>query len=88
MGRKTLVDKLLEAVRWEDEDYGTYLIIYDFTWDTRPSKEFYHSLARLGGVFINRSCVLVKRRRHALAAKLLAKHYGANVFAYKIAEEI
>ena len=88
MGRKTLVEKLLKAIDDRENDDSTYLIIYDFTWNSRPNKEFYHSLARLGGVFVNRSCVLVKGRKYAIAIKLLARHYGAKVHAYRIAEEL
>jgi len=88
LGRKKLIEKLLEVIDDEEDDDKVYLVIYDFAWNKRPGKEFYRNLNQLNLTFVNKSCVLIRGKKHAIAVKLLAKHYGADVHAYRVVEEL
>lgn len=92
MPRKSIADKLLLELECTGED-GDYLVVYDFSVGRggRIPLRFYRNLRilieRLGGVdFIQKSVLLCKGRRAALAVAKLVEHYGGNVRIFQVVE--
>jgi len=90
-GRKRIVDKILEELKGIEDDDKLYIVVYDFPEGKNP-KEFYVGLNALRERDpihdIQRSTLEVRGRRTALAVMCLARHYGAEVRAFQVIEEL
>jgi len=88
MGRKSLAGKFYEEISGEeDQEKGTWIVFYDFR-GRKPNPKFWTNLNRLialldDGSMVQYSVFMTKRRRGAIAAVKLAKHYGAEVIVFK-----
>jgi len=87
VGRKSLAEELLEKAEQYEEIKGTWLVIYDFK-GLKPSPRFWGNLKRLmrlvgEGSMVQYSVFRIGSRRGAVAAVMLAEHYGAQVMTFK-----
>ena len=88
MGRKSLAQKFYEEIpNEEDRVNGTWIVFYDFR-GQKPNPKFWTNLNRLialldNGSMVQYSVFMTKRRRGAISAVKLAKHYGAEVMVFK-----
>ena len=90
MGRISLAKKYYEETETDDEK-GSWLVLYDFK-GMKPSSKFWANLKRVHalageGTLIQYSVFTTNKKRSAITAVKLAKHYGAQVKLFK-AEEI
>lgn len=92
MGRRSLAQKYYEETPGDEEGTGgTWLVLYDFR-GVKPNPKFWRNLKRLislldEGSMIQYSVFKTGRRRGAMAAVKIARHYGAEVRMFK-GEEI
>jgi len=91
MGRKKLVDKVLESIDEKDEK-GEYIIVYDF-YETKIPKEFYNSLDNLRDkgfllMSIQRSVLRTNSKLCAMVIKSLVEYYKGTCRVFRIAEEL
>jgi len=88
MGRKSLAAKLLEETPEDEEDAtGSWLVVYDFR-GLKPNPRFWKNLNRLvallgDGSMIQYSVFKTRNKRGAHVAVKIAKHYGAEVKAFR-----
>jgi len=90
LGRKSLAEKYYEETP-EHEEKGTWIVLYDFK-GIKPSSKYWYNLKRLIALteessLIQYSVFMTNDKRGAITATKLAKHYGANIRAFK-AEEL
>ena len=91
MGRKSIAEGYYEEIsEEEDEEEGTWLVIYDFR--SKPNPRFWGNLKRLVGLvgegsLVQYSVFMTRSRRGAMAGVKIARHYGAEVMVFK-GEEI
>jgi len=90
--RKSIADKLLLELECIGGN-GDYLVVYDFSVGRggRIPLRFYRNLRilieRLGGVdFVQKSVLLCKGKKAALAVAKLVEHYGGNVRIFQVVE--
>jgi len=86
MGRKSLAEKYYEETSEEDEEEGTWLVMYDF--GSKPNPRFWGNVKRLIGLvgegsLVQYSVFMTRSRRGAMAAEMIARHYGASVMVFK-----
>ena len=91
MGRKKLVEKILESIDEKDEK-GTFVIIYDFIGGRNP-KEFYYALQDLRSkgyliMQLQKSVLQTNSRVCALAIKELVEHYRGTCKVFKVEREL
>lgn len=91
MGRKKLVDKILETID-EKEEKGDYIIVYDFYREKIP-KEFYNSLYNLRDkgllwTSIQKSVLRTNSKLCAMAIKSLVEHYRGTCKVFKVEREL
>ena len=91
MGRKSLAEEYYgEISEKEDEEEGTWLVLYDFK--SKPNPRFWANIKRLIGLvgegsLVQYSVFMTKSRRGAMACEKIARHYGARLMVFK-GEEI
>ena len=91
MGRKSIAQEYYgEIPEKEDEEEGTWLVIYDFK--SKPNPRFWANIKRLIGLvgegsLVQYSVFMTKSRRGAMAGEKIARHYGARLMVFK-GEEI
>ena len=91
MGRKSLAEQYYgEIPAKEDEEEGTWLVLYDFK--SKPNPRFWANIKRLIGLvgegsLVQYSVFMTKSRRGAMACEKIARHYGATLMVFK-GEEI
>ena len=76
----------MDVVPEEEEQEGTWLVMYDF--DTKPNPGFWSNLKRIRdllekGSMVQYSVFMTKSRRGAIVAEKLARYYGAQVDVFK-----
>ena len=87
MGRKSLAQEYYEEIHEkEDEEEGTWLVLYDFK--SKPNPRFWANIKRLIGLvgegsLVQYSVFMTRSRRGAMAAERIAWHYGASVMVFK-----
>lgn len=88
MGRKSIANKIIEALP-EEEDDSRWVICYDFTTGS-PIHRFYRNrnriISRLGGIMVQYS-VFLGSKKSADAVTELARRYGAHVSRFRVVEE-
>ena len=92
MPRKSIAEIILkeELNKEEEENFGNYLVIYDFKLTYRRSipDKFYKNLSKImerGECrFIQKSVILCNDLFIARAIAKLAKYYGADVKIFKV----
>ncbi len=91
MGRKSIAEEYYEEIpEKEDEEEGTWLVLYDFK--SKPNPRFWANIKRLIGLvgegsLVQYSVFMTRSRRCAMASEKIARHYGARVMVFK-GEEI
>ena len=91
MGRKSIAEEYYSEIpEEEDEEEGTWLVMYDFK--SKPNPRFWGNVKRLIGLvgegsLVQYSVFMTRSRRGAMAAERIARHYGASVMVFK-GEEI
>ncbi len=91
MGRKSIAEKYYDEIsEEEDEEEGTWLVMYDFR--SKPNPRFWANIKRLIGLvgegsLVQYSVFMTRSRRGAMASEKIARHYGATVMVFK-GEEI
>ncbi len=91
MGRKSIAEEYYEEIpEKEDEEEGTWLVLYDFK--CKPNPRFWANIKRLvvlvgEGSLVQYSVFMTKSRRGAMACERIARHYGARLMVFK-GEEI
>jgi len=91
LGRKSLAEKYYEETP-EQEEEGTWIVLYDFK-GIKPSSKYWQNLKRVISLtgdssLIQYSVFMTRDKRGAITATRLARHYGAEVMAYKVEESI
>ena len=86
MGRKSLAEKFYEEASEGDGEEETWLVLYDF--GSKPNPRFWGNIRRLIGLvgegsLVQYSVFMTGSRRGAMAAMMLARHYGATVMVFK-----
>lgn len=88
MGRKSLAEIYFEETSEHIEtDNASYFVLYDFR-GSKPNSKFWANLRRLvvlvgEGSLDQYSVFMTRSRRGAMTAVRLARHYGAEVIAFK-----
>ena len=91
MGRKSIAEEYYKEIpEKEDEEEGTWLVLYDFK--SKPNPRFWANIKRLIGLvgegsLVQYSVFMTRSRRCAMVSVKIARHYGANVMVFK-GEEI
>ncbi len=91
LGRKSIAQEYYEEIsEKEDEEEGTWLVLYDFK--SKPNPRFWANIKRLvvlvgEGSLVQYSVFMTGSRRGAMACERIARHYGASVMVFK-GEEI
>lgn len=92
MPRKSIADKFLLELKCTDEN-GDYLVVYDFSVGRsgRIPLRFYRNLKtlieRLGEMqVIQKSVLLCKGKKAALAVAKLVEYYGGSVRVFRVVE--
>lgn len=73
--------------RRKDEEKDSWVVIYDFR-GRKPNPRFWRNLRLLfalagDGVMVQYGVFLTRRKRGAIAAVKIARHYGAEVMVFK-----
>jgi hypothetical protein len=91
LGRKSLAKEFYEEIpEKEDEEEGTWLVMYDFM--SKPNPRFWANIKRLVGLvgegsMVQHSVFMTRSKRCAMTSEKIARHYGAKVMVFK-GEEI
>ena len=87
MGRKSIAEEYYSEIpEEEDEEEGTWLVMYDFK--SKPNPRFWGNVKRLIGLvgegsLVQYSVFMTRSKRGAMAAERIARHYGASVMVFK-----
>ena len=90
MGRKSIAEEYYEEIpEKEDEEEGTWLVLYDF--GSKPNPRFWANIKRLvvlvgEGSLVQYSVFMTRSRRGAMVCERIARHYGASVMVFKGAQ--
>jgi len=87
LGRRSLAEKFYEDAEENDEEEGTWLVLYDFK-GIKSNSKFWTNLDRVkrlvgGGTLIQYSVFMTTSKRGAITALKLARHYGADTILYR-----
>jgi len=88
MGRKSLAEQYYEETSEKgDASDATWIVFYDFR-GVKPNPRFWKNVRRLiglvgGSSMVQYSVFMTRSRRGAITAVKLARHYGAEVVAFR-----
>jgi hypothetical protein len=87
MGRRSLAREYYEEIPEKEDEKGTWIVIYDFR-GVKPNPRFWANIRRLISLvgrsrLVQYSVFVTGRRRGAIAAGKLVRHYGGEVLAFK-----
>ncbi|MCW4050743.1 MAG: hypothetical protein NWE89_13515 [Candidatus Bathyarchaeota archaeon] len=91
MGRRSLAEIILDQIPEYPDEESQWIVLYDFR-DMKPNPNFWKNLDRVkmkmgDGHNPQFSVFLTNKRKAAIAAARLARHYKAEVLVYKVQEQ-
>ena len=94
MPRRSIAEIVIRKVG-ENDKISRYIVAYDFEVSNRgriPSR-FYENLKRIlesfnDGNMIQRSVIICRKLRSAMAIAELVKYYGGNVKIFRVVDEV